>query len=211
MVSAEPKLPFDTVTRLIDVMVALMALFVLLPLMLILAAMIVATDPGSVFYAQRRIGRGGRTFWCLKFRTMCVDSEERLRDLLAVDPQARAEWARDHKLRNDPRITGIGKFLRKSSLDELPQLINVLKGDMALVGPRPIVESEVVRYGRHFATYCQVRPGITGLWQISGRNLTTYRRRVAIDVSYVRAKCLPFDIHILAMTVPRVLLSRGAF
>ncbi len=203
--------PYSGLTRLMDITVASVALILFLPLMAILAITILLTDPGAIIYAQRRIGRGGRRFSCLKFRTMCVDSEQRLRHLLATDPAARLEWDRDQKLRNDPRITGIGNFLRKTSLDELPQLFNVLRGDMSLVGPRPIVDAEIVRYGRHFDTYCRVRPGITGLWQISGRNHTTYRRRVAIDVSYVRGKCLMFDLRILAVTVPRVLLSRGAY
>ena len=131
--------------------------------------------------------------------------------LEASDPIARLEWEKDHKLRNDPRITRLGSFLRKSSLDELPQLFNVLRGEMSLVGPRPIVDAEVVRYGRYFADYCSVRPGITGLWQISGRNDVSYRRRVALDVAFARARSRSLYVRILAGTVPSVLVRRGSY
>jgi lipopolysaccharide/colanic/teichoic acid biosynthesis glycosyltransferase len=141
---------------------------------------------------------------------MVSDADVRLVQLLAESAQAREEWARDHKLRRDPRITPIGSFLRRSSLDELPQLFNVLKGEMSLVGPRPIVHSEIERYGRYFREYCRVRPGITGLWQISGRSNVSYRRRVALDVTYVRSKSLVLDIKILALTLPCVLVARGS-
>ncbi len=153
---------------------------------------------------------GGRLFRCCKFRTMAIDAEERLTELLDRDPEARAEWARNHKLRNDPRITSLGGFLRRSSLDELPQFFNVLKGDMSLVGPRPIVLAEVGFYGRYFNDYCRVRPGITGLWQISGRSLVSYRRRVALDVTYVRSHCAMLYMKILARTVPAVLRGYGS-
>lgn len=198
-------------TRAMDFAVALVALLFFLPLMLLIAALIFVTDPGPIFFAHRRIGRDGRYFRCLKFRSMAVDAEARLADVLATDPVARAEWARDHKLKDDPRITRIGAFLRKSSLDELPQFFNVLRGDMALVGPRPIVEAEALRYGRYFAHYCSVRPGITGLWQVSGRNNVSYRRRVAFDVAYSRSRSTLFDVKILAMTVPSVMLARGSY
>ena len=194
-----------------DVCVALVALAFFLPLMMLIAALIFVSDPGPIFFAHRRIGKGGRHFHCLKFRSMAVDAERRLAELLASDPVARAEWARDHKLRHDPRITPIGAFLRKSSLDELPQLFNVLRGQMSLVGPRPIVDAEAMRYGRYFAHYCSVRPGITGLWQVSGRNNTSYRRRVAIDVAYSRSRSAVLDMKILAMTVPSVVLARGSY
>jgi len=142
---------------------------------------------------------------------MVVDSEQRLKELLASNPDARAEWARDFKLRRDPRITPIGNFLRKTSIDELPQLLNVLRGEMSIVGPRPIVEGEIERYGRYFADYSRVKPGITGLWQVSGRNNVHYRRRVALDVTYARNKSLALDLRILAMTVPAVLLAKGSY
>jgi exopolysaccharide production protein ExoY len=142
---------------------------------------------------------------------MVVDADARLAALLEHDHAARFEWQRDHKLRNDPRITRFGAFLRRSSVDELPQLFNVVMGDMNLVGPRPIVFAEVARYGRYFDTYCQIRPGITGLWQISGRNDLSYRRRVALDVTYARAKSIKLDCFILIATVPKVFLAHGSY
>lgn len=201
----------STLSRTIDVVGALALIVCFAPLMLMIAASIYISDPGPLVFKQQRIGRGGRLFKCLKFRTMAVDAEERLVALLETDPAARAEWDRDHKLKDDPRIVGIGRFLRKSSLDELPQLFNVLFGDMSLVGPRPIVPDEARRYGRYLKQYCQVRPGLTGLWQISGRNDVTYRRRVAFDVVYVRNSTTAFNMRILALTVPCVLMSKGSY
>lgn len=201
----------STLSRFIDVVGAFALIVCFAPLMLLIAASIYISDPGPLVFKQQRIGRGGRLFKCLKFRTMAVDAEERLVALLETDPAARAEWDRDHKLKDDPRIVGIGRFLRKSSLDELPQLFNVLFGDMSLVGPRPIVPDEARRYGRYLKQYCQVRPGLTGLWQISGRNDVTYRRRVAFDVVYVRNSTTAFNMRILALTVPCVLLSKGSY
>jgi len=197
-------------SRLLDTLLAACAILFLAPLLVLVAAMVYILDPGPIFFGHRRLGRDGRTFRCWKFRTMVVDSDARLAQLLAASPQARAEWARDHKLRNDPRITPIGNFLRKSSIDELPQLFNVLVGDMSLVGPRPIVRDEMDRYGRYFRDYCRVRPGITGLWQVSGRSDLSYRRRVALDVTYVRSKSLGLDLKIMFMTVPCVLGARGS-
>ena len=197
--------------RLLDMLVASAALIFLAPLLLLVAALVFIVDPGPFFFAHRRLGRDGRTFPCLKFRSMVVDSEQRLKELLASNPDARAEWARDFKLRRDPRITPIGNFLRKTSIDELPQLLNVLRGEMSIVGPRPIVEGEIERYGRYFADYSRVKPGITGLWQVSGRNNVHYRRRVALDVTYARNKSLALDLRILAMTVPAVLLAKGSY
>lgn len=204
--------PLDQVaTRLFDIAVSLALLVFLAPLMIVVAMLVVATNPGPVIFGHKRLGRDGRTFSCLKFRSMVTDSQERLAQLLASDADARREWERDHKLKNDPRITPIGAFLRKSSLDELPQLFNVLRGDMSLVGPRPIVMDEVRRYGRYFSHYSQVRPGITGLWQVSGRSNTSYRRRVAMDVTYSRSQSLPLNIKILLMTVPSVLSAKGSY
>lgn len=196
--------------RILDIGVASCALIFLAPLLLVVAGLVYIVDPGPIFFAHRRLGRNGRSFPCLKFRTMVVDAEQRLKQLLLTSEEAREEWARDFKLRRDPRITPIGNFLRKSSIDELPQLINVLRGEMSIVGPRPIVEGEIERYGRYYAHYSAVKPGLTGLWQVSGRNNVTYRRRVALDVSYARNKCLGLDLRILAMTVPAVLLAKGS-
>ncbi len=203
---------FDAnLSRTLDVVVAILALTILFPVILIFGICIFLQDGGWPIFVHRRIGRGGETFPCLKLRTMVRDSEERLRRHLEANPAARAEWAMDQKLRADPRITPLGQFLRKSSLDELPQLVNVLAGHMSLVGPRPIVAAEVARYGRYFRFYCAVRPGITGLWQVSGRNDTSYRRRVAMDTVYSRRRSLSTDISILVRTVPAVLASKGSF
>ena len=204
--------PIDALAvRLLDMLIASAVLIFLAPLLLLVAALVFIVDPGPIFFAHRRLGRDGRTFPCLKFRSMVVDSEQRLKDLLATSEDARAEWARDFKLRRDPRITPIGNFLRKTSIDELPQLLNVLRGEMSIVGPRPIVEGEIERYGRYFADYSRVKPGITGLWQVSGRNNVHYRRRVALDVTYARNKSLALDLRILMMTVPAVLLAKGSY
>jgi exopolysaccharide production protein ExoY len=197
--------------RIINVILASLLLVALAPLMLLTALLVRLDDGGPIFFAHRRVGRDGRSFPCMKFRSMAVDAKERLERLLAESPEARAEWALDHKLRNDPRITRIGAFLRKTSLDELPQLFNVLRGEMSLVGPRPIVAEEGARYGRYFIHYQSVRPGITGLWQVSGRNDLSYRRRVAIDTAYVRSKSLGLDAWILVATVPVVIFRRGSY
>ena len=201
----------QSLTSLMHIVVAAFALVFFAPLMCLVAIAVYVQDGGPIFFAHRRIGLNGRTFYCLKFRSMAVDAQERLASLLAADPVARAEWERDHKLRIDPRITRVGAFLRKTSLDELPQLFNVLRGDMSLVGPRPIVEAEVARYGHRFRDYCAVKPGITGLWQVSGRNDTSYRTRVALDSVYARRRNLGLDIYILAVTVPAVLTRRGSY
>ncbi len=199
------------VTEAMNFAIAVAAILFLSPLLVVLAVMIWLQDGGSPIFAHRRIGRDGRHFWCLKFRTMLVDAEDRLADLLERDPVARAEWEKDHKLRNDPRVTRLGLFLRKSSLDELPQLFNVLKGEMSLVGPRPIVDAEAAKYGRRFRHYCAVKPGITGLWQVSGRNDTTYRTRVAMDCIYARRRNAFMDAKVLVATVPAVLIARGSY
>jgi exopolysaccharide production protein ExoY len=191
------------------VTISLAALLFFAPLMLLVALLIRITDPGPVIFRHRRVGLNGKPFYCLKFRTMVMDSERRLQELLWNDPQARMEWHLHRKLRHDPRITWLGALLRKSSIDELPQFLNVLLGQMSIVGPRPIVEEEIVRYGRYFHHYSSVRPGITGLWQVSGRNNITYRRRVAMDVVYVRRKSLGFNMFIMGMTVPAVVAARG--
>ncbi len=197
--------------RVADLILATIALLFLAPLMVAIAVGIWVEDGGPALYFQARIGRGGRMFRCLKFRSMAIHAEARLKILLATDPAARCEWDRDHKLKCDPRITRLGSFLRKSSLDEIPQLINVLRGEMTLVGPRPIVVSEVWRYRRYFKEYCSVRPGITGLWQVNGRNDVSYRRRVALDVAFSRSYSFKVYIAILIATVPAVLLRKGSY
>jgi Undecaprenyl-phosphate galactose phosphotransferase WbaP len=201
---------FPIAKRALDIVGAGLGLVVLAPFFLIVA-MMVRADGGPAFFAHQRVGRGGKLFGCLKFRSMVIDSQARLEDLLANDPSARAEWDATRKLKNDPRITRIGRFLRSTSLDELPQLINVLRGEMSLVGPRPVQEAEIDRYyGASAAHYMAVRPGITGLWQVSGRSETSYESRVALDVAYVSRPSLLADIAILLRTPVAVLSRRGA-
>lgn len=200
---------YAPLSRTVDILGALAILAVAFPFLVVLAILLKIDSPGQLFFIQQRIGRGGRVFPCIKFRTMCKDADIALQRHLASSTEARLEWARDHKLRNDPRITRMGSMVRKLSLDEFPQLINVLRGEMSLVGPRPIVRSEVPRYGRYFDEYCKVRPGLTGLWQVSGRNNVSYRRRVSIDCYYVRNKSLAFDMTILLRTVPVMIFAKG--
>ncbi|MDN4630884.1 sugar transferase [Sphingomonas sp. PvP056] len=204
-----PTIPRDAM-RILDIVITLLLLMFFGPLCLAVAICIKATSHGPVIYRQRRIGYLGQEFYCLKFRTMRHDADARLAALLQHDLLARIQWSYDHKLRHDPRITPLGKFLRRSSIDELPQLINVLQGSMSLVGPRPIVAAEIPRYGRRFVHYTAMRPGITGLWQVSGRNDTTYRRRIALDVVFARRRSLGLYGRIMMLTVPAVLLQRGS-
>lgn len=196
--------------RVVELVLCFAALVFMLPLLLVIAGLIKAESRGPALFSQSRVGKGGEMFSCLKFRSMAVDSNERLARLLDADPFARLEWERTQKLTNDPRITRVGRFLRTSSLDELPQLLNVVRGEMSLVGPRPIVPAEISRYGRHMLAYQRVRPGISGLWQISGRSDTSYRRRVACDVLYVRRRGFLLNMKITLATIPVVLMSRGA-
>ncbi len=201
------------VKRAIDIVLSGLLLVFVAPIFLGLAA-IVRTDGGPTFFKQRRVGRGGQAFDCLKFRTMATDAETALDRLLMSDPAAAAEWRETRKLRSDPRITPVGRFLRATSIDELPQLINVLRGEMSLVGPRPVPLQEYrdlyVPLGGA-AAYLSVRPGLTGLWQVSGRSTTSYRERVALDATYVKTISLVGDLRILARTVGVVLRQQGAW
>lgn len=196
--------------RSTDLLVALAACIFLLPVLIPIALLIRLSDGGPAIFKQKRVGLNGREFLCYKFRSMHIDSKRQLAELLERDPRARAEWKATQKLENDPRITKLGNFLRKSSLDELPQLLNIIKGDMSIVGPRPIVQSEIEKYGEYFEHYKSVRPGLTGLWQVSGRSETTYDERVALDVTYVNQRSFFADLKIIAMTIPAVLTSEGA-
>lgn len=198
------------IKRLFDVVVSVLLILMLLPVLLVIAGL-VAWGGGPVLYGHKRIGRGDRPFHCLKFRTMAVNSDKILADLLAGNPEVAREWRQNFKLEHDPRITRIGRFLRKTSLDELPQLLNVIRGEMSLVGPRPVVADELrYYYGENAGYYHMVRPGITGLWQVSGRSATTYDRRVFLDTCYVRNWNLWTDVAILFNTVPSVLGGDGA-
>ncbi|MBC6715565.1 sugar transferase [Aurantimonas sp. DM33-3] len=197
--------------RPIDVTFALAGLIFFAPLLILISLALLISDNRPIIYRQKRVGMAGRTFECLKFRTMRRDSDEMLARLLADCPVSAEEWAAARKLSRDPRVHAIGNILRRSSLDELPQLINVLRGEMSLVGPRPIVEAEVAYYGENFFAYQAVRPGITGLWQVSGRNTLPYATRVRLDAYYVRQLSLANDLLILVKTLPIVVLARGDY
>ena len=201
----------DRLARVLDISLILLAAPYMIIAFLIIAISIKMDSPGPVFYRQARIGRSGRKFHVFKFRTMVQNADQVLQDHLDKSPQLKAQWATTHKLKQDPRVTRLGALLRKSSLDELPQLWNILKGDMSLVGPRPIVDAEVVKYGKCFNLYVQVRPGLTGLWQVSGRNDTTYKQRVELDEYYVRNRGLKLYFQILWKTVFVVLKKDGAY
>lgn len=196
--------------KIFDFSLALLLILFLGPLLIIIS-MLIKLDGGSVLFGHTRVGENGKLFRCWKFRSMVPNAADVLAQVLATDPEARAEWARDFKLRNDPRVTRVGRFLRKTSLDELPQLFNVLCGEMSLVGPRPIVSAEVDRYGAAFLDYVACRPGITGLWQVSGRNDVDYASRVALDRQYVRSWSFLSDMRILFKTPLVVVRRSGAY
>ncbi len=197
------------IKRLIDIIGSLALLVLFSPLFLVVAFM-VSLDGGPVFYRHKRIGRDGKPFGCLKFRTMILGAEACLNEYLSYHPEQRREWEQDQKLAFDPRVTAIGNVLRRLSLDELPQLVNVLVGEMSLVGPRPVTEGELKHYGAAASAYLAVRPGLTGPWQVSGRNDVSYATRVAMDEAYVRNFSLWNDIVILLRTPGVVLSKKGA-
>lgn len=194
--------------RAIDVALASAMLLLMLPIMTITALLIRLLIGSPIIFRHERIGFAGKAFPCLKFRTMAVNADDILRQHLATNPDAAREWRETRKLMNDPRVNCLGRMLRKSSLDELPQLINVIRGDMSLVGPRPVVADELDRYGRHEAAYLSARPGITGLWQTSGRNLLGYSTRINLDRCYTRHWSIWLDFILLLKTVPAVLNFR---
>lgn len=197
--------------ELLDLLGALFGLLLFLPVYLLLSILIYIDSPGPILFSHRRVGRGGREFGCYKFRTMVPDAHAALQKYLAEHPECLQEWEETYKLKDDPRITRLGRFLRKTSLDELPQFLNVLKGEMSLCGPRPIVQDEVRKYGKFIEDYYLVKPGITGLWQVSGRNDISYDDRVRIDSWYVRNWSVWLDLVILLKTVRYVLSGKGAY
>ena len=209
--SPESLFRYRVIKRALDILLVLLAAPLWLPLMGAIAAAVRMSSPGPIFFSHRRIRRHGEFFSMWKFRTMCVNSAEVLEAYLHAHPDARAEWLTSHKLKQDPRVTQVGLFLRRTSLDELPQLWNVLTGSMSLVGPRPIVAAEVEKYGEFFADYCMVKPGITGLWQVSGRSRTTYAERVEIDRRYAHGWSLQGDLVILFRTFSSVVNQDGAY
>jgi lipopolysaccharide/colanic/teichoic acid biosynthesis glycosyltransferase len=202
---------YGLVKRLTDVGLTLALMVALAPLLIVLWG-VCRLDGGPGVYGHVRVGRHGRSFRCLKFRTMVVDADAVLTRHLATCPQARVEWANARKLTDDPRITKVGRLLRATSFDELPQLFNVLQGDMSLVGPRPVVQAELTAFfgTRGAAAYLSVRPGLTGRWQVSGRSDVDYPRRVALDMAYVRDASFLLDARIMLRTVLVVLLRKGA-
>ncbi len=212
---AEPLAPpagssySEALQRRLDVTIALAALLVLWPVMLIAAVLVVLSSPGPIFYSHPRLGRNGKVFGCLKFRTMRCNSDLLLHALLNSTPALNAEWQVARKLRKDPRTTAITRFLRRYSIDELPQLFNVFRGDMSIVGPRPLATDEIHFYAERFPIYCSMRPGITGLWTVSGRNEVTFLRRVELDCEYAGMRSLRSDIWIIFRTVPVVLRGTG--
>jgi exopolysaccharide production protein ExoY len=197
--------------RTLDIAIAISALFLLSPLFLLTALLVKLSDGGPVFYSHNRVGYGGKSFGCIKFRTMRVGAEKRFEEYLQSNPDAAAEWENTRKLKFDPRVTVFGHALRKTSVDELPQLINILRGEMSVVGPRPVVADELQRYGPHTFKYCTTRPGLTGLWQVSGRNDTTYDERVELDVEYCTNWSFWRDLKIIMWTLPALCSREGSY
>ena len=210
MVNQARKRAFSIQKRLLDAALSFIAFIIASPLFILIPLAIKLTGKGNVFYRQERLGKNGRKIKVWKFRSMYPDADVRLEKLLAENPEAAREWNENFKLRNDPRITTVGRFLRKTSLDELPQLFNVFLGEMSLIGPRPIVEKEIAYYGEYYRTFSSVKPGITGLWQVSGRSDTDYTRRVALDCCYVLNWSPWMDVWITIRTIFAVFLARGA-
>jgi undecaprenyl-phosphate galactose phosphotransferase len=199
--------------RPFDVIFSLFAILITLPIMIPIAIIIKLTDRGSILFGHNRVGYRGRLFKILKFRSMYPDAEERLKKILEEDPEAREEWNRTFKLKNDPRVTPIGKILRRTSLDELPQFFNVLKGDMSVVGPRPVVEEELKKYYKDKAKYyLSVKPGVTGYWQVEGRSdVDNYEERVNMDVWYVQNQSFLLDLKIILKTIWVMFTGKGAY
>lgn len=203
--------PNNPAARILDISLILLAAPYIILVFFVIMILIVLDSEGPVFYRQARIGRYGRRFYVYKFRTMVQNADQVLQTYLDQSPELKAEWLATHKLKNDPRVTRVGAVLRKTSLDELPQLWNILISDMSFIGPRPIVDAEVEKYGDCFELYKQVRPGLTGLWQVSGRSNTSYKRRVELDEYYILNRSLKLDLQILWRTVFVVLRKDGAY
>ncbi len=205
---------FDrSVKRFGDIFFSIIVLILGAPLFVLLAFLVKLSSAGPIFYIQQRVGRNYSHFDCIKFRTMYAESDDLLANLLAKSPELKIEYERDFKLRKDPRITPIGTFLRRSSLDELPQFLNILRGDMSVVGPRPIVSQEIVKYGDSMDLVISVRPGLTGLWQVSGRNNLSYQRRIELDLIYAKKRTFILDIRVMIRTFGVLLFprDRGAY
>lgn len=207
------KIRHFPVKRTFDLLFSLFVFILFSPLFAIIALLIFCSSPGKIIYSHQRMGRGGKPFRCYKFRTMYSNADEQLKEILETDPERKQEWEKTYKLKNDPRVTKIGTFLRKTSLDELPQFWNVLKGDLSVVGPRPVVQEEIDKYfGYHAVKILSIRPGLTGLWQVSGRsNIDCYNTRIALDVHYVNNCSLLLDLKLIGKTLPVMFFSKGAY
>lgn len=206
------KIKHRAIKRIFDIVFSLSILVLFLPVFVVIGLIVALSSKGPIVYAHSRIGRGGKKFGCYKFRSMYFDADKRLQELLKNNPDLKNEWEKNFKLKNDPRITPIGSFLRKTSLDEFPQFWNVLKGDLSVVGPRPVIQDEIVKYyGDKAAKVLSIRPGLTGLWQVSGRSNTSYDVRVLLDEEYINKQSLALDIKLVLKTIPAMLTSRGAY
>jgi exopolysaccharide production protein ExoY len=207
------KIKHIPIKRGFDILFSLACLIIGAPVYLLIALFIFVTSPGKVIYSHERIGRGGKSFHCYKFRSMYPDADQRLQIILATHPYLREEWEKTYKLKNDPRITPFGAFLRKTSLDELPQFWNVLKGDLSVVGPRPVVKDEMTKYYQVKAyKILSIRPGLTGIWQVSGRSdIQSYEKRIQMDEYYVNNHSFLLDMKLIAKTIPAILFSKGAY
>ena len=197
--------------RILDILIVLFFSPLWIPIMIILAFLTKITSKGPIFYGHKRIGKNHKEIKCWKFRSMCTNSQEILEQILATDPVRRAEWEKDRKFLDDPRVTKFGKILRKTSLDELPQIFNILKGDMSLVGPRPVTEPELIKYGKYQDYVLSVLPGLSGMWQISGRSDTGYEERISFDSYYIQNWSIWLDIWILLKTIWVVISGKGAY
>jgi Undecaprenyl-phosphate galactose phosphotransferase WbaP len=210
--SQKLKMPWNLgIKRCIDLSIVIVGGILILPALLLFALLVKISSPGPVLYGHTRLGLNGKHFKAYKFRSMAVDADEQLELMLESNPQIREEWERNHKLKNDPRVTRIGRFLRRTSFDEFPQLLNILKGEMSLVGPRPVVDTEVAKYGENYNRIFSVKPGLTGLWQVSGRSDTDYDERVAFDTYYLQSWSVWLDLWILYKTVGVVIRGKGAY
>jgi lipopolysaccharide/colanic/teichoic acid biosynthesis glycosyltransferase len=205
------RVPSSPWTRVLDIAIILLAAPYILFFFVVVSGLIMLDSKGGPFYRQTRIGKGGRRFQAYKFRTMVLNADQVLQRYLDESPELDAEWKATHKLKRDPRVTRVGAILRKLSLDEMPQFWNIIIGDMSLIGPRPIVDEEIEKYGKCFELYIQARPGLTGLWQVSGRSDTSYQRRVELDEYYLLNRSLKMDLMILLKTVYVVVGRKGAY
>lgn len=208
----EFQIKHRAVKRIFDILFSLSILVLFTPIFLAIAIAIRFSSKGPIVYSHQRIGRGGKKFGCYKFRTMYPDADTKLKSILESNPELKNEWESSYKLKNDPRVTPIGSFLRKTSLDEFPQFWNVLKGDLSVVGPRPVIRDEIVKYyGEKAGKVLSVRPGLTGLWQVSGRSNISYDSRILLDEEYINKQSLSLDIKLVLKTIPAMLSSKGAY